>query len=149
MVKIIEKSSSICSCYGTITNPLMDSSKSDINREPSTLVGWDEWSAGRRDWIFDWQVNLPYSTTFLCILLLQYILKLIPCSKLSFRGPKLGPHQFINFVFYIFNQHCFYNLISNGSIYYSKMIWILQWWRFHLLLLSFSYFSIEIFGIIL
>ena len=25
-------------CYGTFTSPLMDSSKSDINREPSTLV---------------------------------------------------------------------------------------------------------------
>ena len=50
-------------------------------------------SVGRRDWIFDWQVSLAYVTTFLCILLLQYILKLIPCSELSFRRPKLDPHQ--------------------------------------------------------
>ena len=64
----------------------MDSSKSYINREPSTLVGW---SGGRKDWIFDWQVSLA----FLWTLLLQYILKLIPCSELSFRGPKLGPYQ--------------------------------------------------------
>ena len=39
---------------------------------------WDEWSAGRRDGIFDWQVSLAYATTFLFILLLQYIRKLIP-----------------------------------------------------------------------
>ena len=43
--------------------------------------------------IFDWQVSLAYATTFLSILLLQYIFKLIPCSELSFRGPNLGPHQ--------------------------------------------------------
>ena len=43
--------------------------------------------------IFDWQVSLAYATTFLCILLLQYIFKLIPCSELSFRGPNMGPHQ--------------------------------------------------------
>ena len=41
-------------------------------------------------WIVDWQVSLAYATTFLCILLLQYIFKLIPCSELSFRDPKLG-----------------------------------------------------------
>ena len=80
-------------CYGTVTSLLMDSSKSYINREPSTLGGWDEWSAGRRDWRFDWLVSLAYATTFLCILWLQSILKFIPCSELSFRGPKLGPHQ--------------------------------------------------------
>ena len=45
--------------------------------------------------IFDWQVSLAYTTTFLWILLLQYIFKPIPCSELSFRGPKLGPHHFI------------------------------------------------------
>ena len=31
--------------------------------------------------IFDWQISLAYATTFLCILLLQYIFKLIPCSQ--------------------------------------------------------------------
>ena len=43
--------------------------------------------------IFNWQVSLAYATTFLCILLLQYIFKLILCSELSFRGPNLAPHQ--------------------------------------------------------
>ena len=43
--------------------------------------------------IFDWQVSLAYATAFLCILLLQYIFKLIPRSELSFRGPNLGPHH--------------------------------------------------------
>ena len=43
--------------------------------------------------IFNWQVSLAYVTTFLCILLLQYIFKLIPCSELSFRGPNLGPYH--------------------------------------------------------
>ena len=70
-------------------------SRSYINREPSTLVGWNGWSTGRRDWIFDRQVSLAYATTFLVIFLLQYILKLIPCSELSFCGPKLGPHQLV------------------------------------------------------
>ena len=32
-----------------------------------------------RDWIFYWQVSLDYATTFLCLLLLQYILIFIPC----------------------------------------------------------------------
>ena len=45
-----------------------------------------------------WDRYLPI--TFLCILLLQYILKLIPCSKLSFRGPKLGPHHLVWSVFF-------------------------------------------------
>ena len=45
--------------------------------------------------IFDWQVSLAYATTFLCILSLQYIFKLITCSELSFRGPNLGPHQIL------------------------------------------------------
>ena len=72
----------------------MDSSKSCINQEPSTLVGRSVIVIFDRDWIFDWQVSLAYATTFLCILLLQYILKLKPCSELSFRGPKLGPHHF-------------------------------------------------------
>ena len=71
----------------------MDSSKSYINREPSTLVGRSVVVRLDRDWILDWQVSLAYATTFLCILLLQYILKLIPCSELSFRGSKLGPYQ--------------------------------------------------------
>ena len=79
--------------YGTVTYPLMDSSKSYINREPSTLVGRSVVRLDR-DWIFDWQVSLAYATTFLCILLLQYILKLILCSDLSFRGLQLGPHHF-------------------------------------------------------
>ena len=47
------------------------------------------------DWIFDWQVSLAYATTVLCILLLQYILKLILYSELSFRGPKMGPYQLV------------------------------------------------------
>ena len=46
--------------------------------------------------IFDWQVSLAYAPTFLCILLLQYIFKLIPCSELSFRGSDLGPHKLAN-----------------------------------------------------
>ena len=45
--------------------------------------------------IFDWQVSLAYTITFLCILLLQYIFKLIPCSELSFRSPNLGPHHYV------------------------------------------------------
>ena len=44
--------------------------------------------------IFDWQVSLAYAITFLGILLLQYIFKLIPCSELSFRGPNQGLHHF-------------------------------------------------------
>ena len=81
-------------CYGTITYQFMDSSKSYVNRELSNLVGWSVVVVRLdREWIFDWQVNLAYATTFLCILLLQYILKLIPCSELSFRGPKLGPRH--------------------------------------------------------
>ena len=72
-------------CYGAITYPFMDSSKSYINREPSTLEDILP--------IFDWHVSLAYATTFFCILLLQYIFKLISCSEFSFRGPNLGPHQ--------------------------------------------------------
>ena len=79
-------------CNRTVTYPLMDSSKSYINREPSSLVGRLD-----RNWIFDWQVSLAYATTFLCILLLQYIRKLIPCSELSFRGSKLGSYQYDNY----------------------------------------------------
>ena len=71
----------------------MDSSKFYINWEPNTLVGRTVVVRLNRDWIFDWQVYLAFATTFLCILLLQYTLKLIPCSELSFRGPKLGPYQ--------------------------------------------------------
>ena len=43
--------------------------------------------------IFDWQVSLAYDKTFFCILLVQYIFKLILYSELSFRGPNLGPYQ--------------------------------------------------------
>ena len=71
----------------------MDSAKSYINREPSTLVDRQSGVRLDRDWIIDWQVSLAYATTFLCILLLQYILKLTPGSELSFRGHKLSPHQ--------------------------------------------------------
>ena len=63
--------------HGTVTSPLMDYSKSYINREPITLIGWDEWSV-----------------------VLQYILSLIPCSELSFPGPKLGPHQLSYMILY-------------------------------------------------
>ena len=73
--------------YETVSYPFMDSFKFYINREPSTLddIGY---STDIR-----LQVSLAYAITFLCILLLQYIFKLIPCSELSFRGPNLGPHQ--------------------------------------------------------
>ena len=70
--------------WWTLPNPIL------IESQVVSSLGW---SAGCRDWIFDWQISLAYATTFLCILLLQYVLKLIPCSELSFRGPKLGPHQ--------------------------------------------------------
>ena len=71
----------------------MDSSKSYINRKPITLVGRSVVVRLDRDWIFDWHVSQAYAITFLCILSLQYILKLIPYSELSFRGTKLGPHH--------------------------------------------------------
>ena len=64
-----------------------------IESQVLSWVGRSSWD-WIRDWIFDWQVSLVYATTILCTLLLQYILKLIPCSELSFRGPKLGPHHF-------------------------------------------------------
>ena len=75
-------------CYGTVTYPLMDSSKFYINREPSTLENTG-YSTDIR------LTSLAYATTFLSILLLQYIFKFIPCSELSFRGPSLGPHHFV------------------------------------------------------
>ena len=46
--------------------------------------------------IFDWLVSLVYATTFLSILLFQYIFKLIPCSELSFVVLTWGPHQLAN-----------------------------------------------------
>ena len=64
-------------CYGTVTYPFMDTSKFYIYREPSTSRILDTLP------IPEWQVSLAYATTFLCILLLQYIFKLVPCSELS------------------------------------------------------------------
>ena len=49
----------------------MDSCKSYINREPTTLVGRSVVVRLDRDWLFDGQASLAYATTFLCILLLQ------------------------------------------------------------------------------
>ena len=72
----------------------MDTSESYNTQEPSTLVGRSVVVRLDEDLVFAWQVSLDYATTFLCILLLQYIRKLIPYSELSFRGPKLGPHQY-------------------------------------------------------
>ena len=43
----------MCVCYGTVTYPLMDSSKSYINRKPSTLVGRSVVVRLDRDWIFN------------------------------------------------------------------------------------------------
>ena len=51
--------------------------------------------------IFDWQVSLAYATTFLPILLLQYIFKLIPCSELSFHCPYLSPHHIYIYIYVV------------------------------------------------
>ena len=111
-------------CYGTVTYPLMDSSKSYINREPSTLVGRSVVVRLDRDWIFDWQVSLAYATTFLCILLLQYIFKLIPCSELSFRGPKLGPRRY-GIPIMIFNCHYFsFFTCSSRWVYFRIYVFV-------------------------
>ena len=63
--------------------------------------------------ISDWQVSLAYATIFLCILLLQYIFKLIPCSELSFRGPNLGLHHMLTFLGYSMPNLFFYKNSSS------------------------------------
>ena len=77
--------------YGTVTNPLMDSSKSYINREPTTLVGRSCEIGQRQDIRLTSKPSLHHH--FSLYLLLQYIFKLLLCSELSLRGPKLGPHH--------------------------------------------------------
>ena len=113
-------------CYGTVTYSLMDSSKSYINREPTTLVGRSVVVRLDRDEIFDGQVSLAYAITFLCILLLQYILKLIPCSGLSFRGPKLGAHQIQSGYFHISNWFTVKSKLSKFEQIWAKNMKIIR-----------------------
>ena len=47
-----------------------------------------------RDWIFDWQALLTLPL-FSVSCYFNISLTHIPCSELSFRGPKLGPHHFL------------------------------------------------------
>ena len=71
-------------CSRTVTYPLMDSSKSYINREPTTLVGRVRLD---RDWIFDRQVSLAYTTTFLCIFYFNLSLNLYRVQSYIFVVP--------------------------------------------------------------
>ena len=72
--------------------------------------------------IFDWQVSLSYATTFLCILLLQYIFKLIPCSELSFRGPNQGQH-YIYIYIYIYMSVCLWVNVFEREVWRENQFW--------------------------
>ena len=69
--------------WGTLPSPIL------IESQVFSSLGWSVSRSSRLD------IRLTSKPSLLnhFSLYLQYILKLIPCSELSFRGPKLGPHQ--------------------------------------------------------